>query len=188
MGDEGEVQWVMQQNERFTLRLQKAGVPLERGCDGAYIETALFLPHISDHTQDTFSAALYLSAGVRAIAHGRIGRDELVPVQIPRLAMTNEQLDQVADAIIDLYRQRDNIPPMRQSAAGRWRDQMAYHGVFPDLEPYAFDTFPYEIHTFERIGNLSRGKRERAIRTAGFNTFLLRSADVAIDLLTEPRP
>jgi len=185
MGDEAEVHWVMQQTERFTRRLQDAGVPLERGCDGAYIETALFLPHITDHTQDTFSAALYLSAGVRAIAHGRVGRDELVPVQIPRLAMTNEQLDQVADAIIDLYRQRDKIPPMRQSAAGQWRDQMAYHGVFPDLAPYEFDTFPYEIHTFERIGNLSRGEREQAIRTAGFNTFLLRSADVAIDLLTD---
>jgi len=185
MGDEAEVHWVMQQTERFTRRLQDAGVPIERGCDGAYIETALFLPHISDHTQDTFSAALYLSAGVRAIAHGRVGRDELVPVQIPRLAMTNEQLDQVADAIIDLYRQRDKIPSMRQSAAGHWRDQMAYHGVFPDLAPYAFDTFPYEIHTFERIGNLSLGEREQAIRTAGFNTFLLRSADVTIDLLTD---
>ena len=185
MCDEAEVHWVMQQTERFTRRLQEAGVPMERGCDGAYIETALFLPHISDHTQDTFSAALYLSAGVRAIAHGRVGRDELVPVQIPRLAMTNEQLDQVADAIIDLYRQRDKIPSMRQSAAGPWRDQMAYHGVFPDLAPYAFDTFPYEIHTFERIGNLSLGEREQAIRTAGFNTFLLRSADVTIDLLTD---
>ncbi len=185
MCDEAEVHWVMQQTERFTRRLQEAGVPMERGCDGAYIETALFLPHISDHTQDTFSAALYLSAGVRAIAHGRVGRDELVPVQIPRLAMTNEQLDQVADAIIDLYRQRDKIPSMRQSAAGHWRDQMAYHGVFPDLAPYAFDTFPYEIHTFERIGNLSLGEREQAIRTAGFNTFLLRSADVTIDLLTD---
>ncbi len=185
MCNEAEVHWVMQQTERFTRRLRTAGVPMERGCDGAYIQTAHFLPQITAHTQDTFSAALYLSAGVRAIAHGRVGRDELVPVQIPRLAMTNEQLDQVADAIINLYRQRDKIPAMQAAASGEWRDQMAYHGVFPDLTPYAFDTFPYEIHTIERIGNLSRGERERAIAAAGFNTFLLRSADVAIDLLTD---
>ena len=185
MCDEAEVHWVMQQTERFTRRLRTAEVPMERGCDGAYIQTAHFLPQITAHTQDTFSAALYLSSGVRAIAHGRVGRDELVPVQIPRLAMTNEQLDQVADAIINLYRQRDKIPAMQAGATGEWRDQMAYHGVFPDLTSYAFDTFPYEIHTIERIGNLSRGERERAIGAAGFNTFLLRSADVTIDLLTD---
>ena len=37
----------------------------------------------------------------------------------------------------------------------------------------------------ERVGVLTRGERERAIRAAGYNTFLLRSADVAIDLLTD---
>jgi len=185
MCDEAEVHWVMQQTERFTRRLRDGGVPLERGCDGAYIETRRFLPQIEAHTQDTFSAALYQTAGVRAIAQGRVGRDEVVPVQIPRLAMTNEQLDQVADAIIDLYKQRDRIQPMQLSAEGEWRDQMAYHGVFADLEPYAFDTFPYEIHTIEHIAHLDRREREQAIRAAGYNTFLLRSAEVAIDLLTD---
>ncbi|MGD9292955.1 MAG: hypothetical protein PVJ48_08760, partial [Gammaproteobacteria bacterium] len=62
---------------------------------------------------------------------------------------------------------------------------MEYHGVLPDLECHEFDTFPYEIHTIERIANLDRRARERAIRAAGYNTFLLRSADVAIDLLTD---
>ena len=46
---------------------------------------------------------------VRAIAAHRIADDQLVPVQIPRLAMTNEQLDQVGDAIIGLYAQREKI-------------------------------------------------------------------------------
>jgi len=185
MCHEDEVHWVMQQTERFTHRLRNGGVPLERGCDGAYIETWRFLPHIDGNAQDTFSAALYQAAGVRAIAHGRVGRDDYVPVQIPRLAMTNEQLDQVADAIISLFKQRDKIQPMRLHAHGDFRDQMAYHGVFPDLQCFEFDTFPYEIHTIERIGNLDRRAREQAIRAAGYNTFLLRSADVAIDLLTD---
>jgi len=185
MCDEAEIHWVMQQTERFTRCLREAGVPLERGCDGAYIETWRFLPHIEAHAQDTFSAALYQTAGVRAIAHGRVGRDDHVPVQIPRLAMTNEQLDQVADAIIGLYGQRERIQPMQLHAHGEFRDQMEYHGVFPDLESYDFDTFPYEIHTIERIGHLDRREREQAIRAAGYNTFLLRSADVAIDFLTD---
>ncbi len=185
MCDEAEVRWVMHQTERFTRRLREAGVPLERGCDGAYVMADEFLPQAGEYAQDTFSAALYLMSGVRAVApHPTVSRS-IVPVQIPRLAMTNEQLDQVADAIISLFGQREKISPMQATAAVGWRDELAYHWGFPDLEPYRFDTFSYEIHTVERVGELSRRRRERAIRTAGYNTFLLRSADVTIDLLTD---
>ncbi len=185
MCDEAEVYWVMHQTERFTQRLRDAGVPLERGCDGAYILADYYLPPITDHVQDTFSAALYEISGVRVLANGQVGRDHLVPVQIPRLAMTNEQLDQVADAIISLYRQRDKIAPLHALNTGVWRDEMRYRSVFADLEPFEFDTFPYEIHTIERVGDLNHEKREKAIKTAGYNTFLLRSCDVTIDLLTD---
>ncbi|UCF21584.1 MAG: tryptophanase [Gemmatimonadota bacterium] len=97
----------------------------------------------------------------------------------------NEQLDQVADAIIDLHGQRDKVTALQLTKPGNWRDQLVYHWVFPDLEPFVFNTFPYEIHTIEKVGALTRGQREKAIRTAGYNTFLLRSADVTIDLLTD---
>jgi tyrosine phenol-lyase len=185
MCDEAEVHWVMLQTERFTQRCRDGGVPLERGCDGAYIDSGEFLPHIGENTQDAFSAVLYQTSGVRAFAPGRVSGDHLVPVQIPRLAMTNRQLDQVADAIIDLYRQRDKVKPLQVSTAGEWRDEMQYHGAFADLAPFEFDTFPYEIHTIEKVGVLNRQRREKAIREAGYNTFLLRSADVEIDLLTD---
>ncbi len=182
---ESEVQWVMQQTERFSARLQEAGVPVERGCDGAYVLADAFLPHHERFQQDAFSAALYEMSGVRALAHGRVGRDTLVPVQIPRLAMTSRQLDQVADAVIRLYERREKIPPLEAVKEGKWRDQMRYRWVYCDLDPYEFDTYPFVIHTIERIGALSREERWRAIREAGFNTFLLRSADVSIDLLTD---
>jgi tyrosine phenol-lyase len=153
--------------------------------DGAYIKADEFLPHVDTFSQDTFSAALYLMSGVRAVAAGLVSRDNLVPVQIPRLAMMNEQLDQVADAIVSLHEQRDKVTGLQPTTIGTWRDEMEYHWVYPDLETYEFETFPYEIHTIERVGVLTRGQREKAIRAAGYNTFLLRSADVAIDLLTD---
>ncbi|MDP2958554.1 MAG: tryptophanase [Longimicrobiales bacterium] len=185
MADEEEVHWVMHQTERFTRRLRDGGVPLERGCDGAYIRADQVLPQAGATARDTFSAALYYLCGVRAVAMHRKGSEGLVPVQIPRLAMTNEQLDQVADAIISLAAQAERVAGLQVVEEGPWRDQMSYHWVFPDLAPFAFDTFPYQVHTIERVGSLTRGQREKAIRAAGYNTFLLPSADVSIDLLTD---
>ena len=185
MVDEAEVHWVMTQNERFTQRLRDGGVPLERGCDGAYLMADAFLPRLEQNQQDTLAAALYLVSGVRAVAQGLVGKDALLPIQVPRLSLTNDQLDQVADAIIQLHSQADRINALQTVSKGSWKDQMVYHWLFPDLEPFSFDTFPFEIHTIERVGVLTREDRGKAMRAAGYNTFLLRSADVAIDLLTD---
>ncbi len=182
---EEEVQWVMQQTEHFNDRLRDAGVPAERGCDGAYILAEEFLPHLKNFQQDAFSAALYEMSGVRALAHGLVGRDNQVPVQIPRLTMTTRQLEQVADAIIRLYQQRDTVPPLELVSEGIWRDEMRYRWVYANLEPYEFETYPFVIHTVERIATLGREERRKAIAEAGYNTFLLRSADVTVDLLTD---
>ena len=51
MCNEDEVEWVMHQTERFSKRLRDAGVPLERGCDGAYIKAKEFVPHLEQHAQ-----------------------------------------------------------------------------------------------------------------------------------------
>jgi len=182
---ETEVQWVMQQTGQFNDRLREGGVPVERGCDGAYILANAFLPHLSQHQQDAFSAALYETSGIRALAHGLVGRDTLVPVQIPRLAMTSRQLEQVADAIISLHDQREKIPALESVELGTWRDQLRFRWIFSGLEPVVFETYPFVIHTIERIGHLTREQRRQAITEAGYNTFLLRSADVSIDLLTD---
>ena len=185
MTDEHEVQWVMHQTERFTARLREAGVPLERGCDGAYLRAEAFLPHVAENPEHALAAALYQTSGVRALVPGALGGDHLLPVQIPRLAMTNWQLDQVADAIVALFQQRDRVAPLDLEVGGKWHDELRFRSVFADLATYDFDCFPFVVHTTEPIARTTREQREQAIRAAGWNTFLLRSADVTIDLLTD---
>ncbi len=191
MCDESSVQWVMHQTERFAERLRAAGIPLERGCDGAYIQAAEFLPEgggVAGHPElaaHALACALYQTAGVRALAQGLIGRDSLLPVQIPRCAMTNSQLDQVADAIVALFRQRDSIAPLELEQRGDWHDELRFRSFFADLGVFAFDCEPYLVHTLEPIARTTREQRAKGIREAGWNTFLLRSAEVSIDLLTD---
>ncbi len=181
----GQASWIEHQARTLHTQLLDAGVPFLAGCDGAYLEADRFLPHLSEHHEDTLTAALYLSSGIRAVATGRAGRDHLVPVQIPRLAMTNHQIEYVAEAITALHRQRNAIRGLTTLNAGAWRDEMRYRWILPELDDRDYYGAPHVVSVIERVGALTRAQRRDSLEEAGYNTFLLRSADVGIDLLSD---
>jgi tryptophanase len=172
MVDESEVQWVMHQTQRFTsgcARGRAARPRLRRRVP----DRDAFLPAREAPRQHALAAALYQMSGVRARwSTGMVGRDNLLPVQIPRLAMTNRQLDQVADAIIALFRSatasRRSSPPLKRVA----RPAALPLGVrrtsrTTSSAPNRSSSTPSSASAE------SRAQREKAIRDAGWNTFLL---------------
>ena len=73
--------------------------------------------------------------------------------------MTNEQLDQVADALVDLWRQRDRISPLEVepgAAADAGTTSCASVRSSPTSTAFEFDCAPYLIHTLEPIARTDR--------------------------------
>ncbi len=109
-------------------KLIRASIPIVQPAGGhaIFIDAKEFLPHIpqDQFPAQTLAAQLYLLAGVRAMERGIVsaGRDsegnnyypklELVRLTIPRRVYTYSHLDVVANAIIDLYKERDSIKGM----------------------------------------------------------------------------
>lgn len=111
-------------------KLTEAGVPIVRPVGGhaVFLDARAFLPHIP---QDEFpaqmlAAQLYVESGVRSMERGIIsaGRDkktgdhnrpklELVRLTIPRRVYTYAHLDVVAEACIELYKNRDKIKGLK---------------------------------------------------------------------------
>lgn len=107
-------------------KLDAAGVPIVKPIGGhaVFLDAKRFLPNIP---QDQFpaqalAAALYVISGVRSMERGIIsaGRDsktgkhhypklELVRLTIPRRVYTYAHMDVVADAVIELYQNRNEI-------------------------------------------------------------------------------
>ena len=110
-------------------RLREAGIPIVRPVGGhaVFLDARAIYPHIP---QDEFpaqmlAAQLYLESGVRSMERGIVsaGRDkdgnhhypklELVRLTIPRRVYTYAHLDVVADSVIAVYKNRDNVRGLR---------------------------------------------------------------------------
>ncbi len=119
----GQVQYLGQ-------KLLDAGVPIVKpvGTHGVFIDAKAFLPHL---TQDQFpaqtlAAELYLDSGVRAMERGVVsaGRNketgkhnypklELVRLTIPRRVYTQAHMDVIAESVIEVYEDRNNIKGLK---------------------------------------------------------------------------
>ncbi len=112
-------------------RLLDKGVPILEppGGHAVYLDARRFLPHIppSRLPGQALAAQLYLHSGIRTVEIGsvmfarkdevtglwRYPEMELVRLAIPRRVYTQTHLDYVAEAIIELYSQRESIQGMR---------------------------------------------------------------------------
>jgi tyrosine phenol-lyase len=180
---ESQALWVDTQARRLAASLE--GIPLLAGSDGVYLRTAEFLPYVKNHKAHALAAALYLKTGVRAFLEGCCSDDSILPVQIPRLALSNLQLDQIAESIKELYAEKEKITSFGLTNLPVWNDEARFEFECPDLNEYRFTCEPYVIHTIEYVGITSREERKAALENAGYNSFLILSRDVTLDLLTD---
>jgi tyrosine phenol-lyase len=111
-------------------KLIAAGVPVVKpiGGHGVFLDARAFLPHLTQEQlpAQSLAAHLYIEGGVRAMERGMVsaGRDkvtgknhapklETVRLTIPRRVYTYAHMDIAADAIIELYKNRDRIPGLQ---------------------------------------------------------------------------
>jgi tyrosine phenol-lyase len=110
--------------------LIKGGVPivLPIGGHGVFVDAGAVLSHIpqEEFPAQALTAAVYLDSGVRGMERGIVsaGRDaatgenhrpklELLRLAIPRRVYTQSHMDVVAESIIDVYHQREQIRGLR---------------------------------------------------------------------------
>ncbi len=111
-------------------QLIDAGVPVVQPIGGhaVFLDARRFLPHLDQEKlpAQALAARLYLDSGVRSMERGIVsaGRDpktgrnhapklELVRLTIPRRVYTDRHMDVVAQSVIGLYRDREDITGLR---------------------------------------------------------------------------
>ena len=111
-------------------RLREAGVPIVEPTGGhaIFLDARKFCPHIPQEKfpAQSLAAFLYMESGVRAMERGIVsaGRDkvtgenhkpklETVRLTIPRRVYTYKHMDIVADSVINLFKNKDEIRPLK---------------------------------------------------------------------------
>jgi len=200
MVDERSISWKVAQIDRLYQQLREKRVPCIRGGNGIYLRVKNFLPHLKSEEYPIFalSSALYLAGGLRTTIDAKYEelmkseKSQTLGCEIPWDSFTDQHLDHIARAIIDLHENRNRIQGLRASTVGLWTDEFKFKTkdedrplcpVMSELEEHNFE--PWKIVAIEHIGFTNRRHRENAAKEAGYNTFLLKSEDVGIDALTD---
>ncbi len=113
--------------------LDKAGVPILKPIGGhaVYLNAKEFLPHVpqDEFPAQALTAALYREYGIRGVEIGTVmfGKKdpssgqiihpelEMVRLAIPRRVYTNMQITYVAESIIELFKQRDQVNGLKMT-------------------------------------------------------------------------
>jgi tryptophanase len=124
--DEHYLQYRIRSIEYLSQKLTEHGIPLMQppGGHAVYLDAKSFLSHIpvSQYPGQALVAALYLAGGIRCVETGSLmfgkydSSNHLIPAQlelvrlaIPRRVYTQSHIDYVAEVIIEVYHNRENI-------------------------------------------------------------------------------
>jgi tryptophanase len=124
--EEDYLQYRIRSIEYLTEKLTAAGVPVVQPAGGhaVYIDAKAMFPHISSdqYPGQALVAALYIEGGIRGVEigslmFGKYAADgslipammELVRLAIPRRVYTQSHIDYVAEVIIEVFKNRENI-------------------------------------------------------------------------------
>ncbi|WP_341455853.1 tyrosine phenol-lyase [Clostridium peptidivorans] len=111
-------------------RLKEAGVPIVEPVGGhaVFLDARRFCPHLDQeqYPAQSLAASLYIDSGVRSMERGIVsaGRDvktgenhkpklETVRLTIPRRVYTYRHMDVVAESVINLYKHKEDIKPLK---------------------------------------------------------------------------
>jgi tryptophanase len=128
--DENYLHYRIRSIEYLTEKLVKAGVPVMQPAGGhaVYLDAKEFLPHVpvNEYPGQALVAALYVEGGIRSVEIGSLmfGRYdasgklipaamELVRLAIPRRVYTQSHIDYVAEVIIEVFNNRNEIKGMK---------------------------------------------------------------------------
>jgi len=180
---EPQAEWIWTQVELFSDSL--SSIPHIKGADGVYILADQFLPQLKRDQAQALSALLYLKAGIRCLVQGKYYSNNILPVQIPRLGLTNSQINHISQAIKMLFEEKEKLTIFNLLNNPEWEDEARYSWNNPIVNKFEYECEAYRILNFEYVGVTSRKEREALMKSVGYNTFLLPSSKVTIDLLTD---